>query len=193
MVVLLTPRDCRLTFINPNLSSHDADPILKVFRYWFNPKSRYAPYNKDHAIEILKDNIKTYLKIGINHLSTDAYFEFKLWLYFLKVYLSDNTKMRSDKLNVVDLSYTTGYYPKFMYFDSNAPFSYPERWMWEEDEIDILKSILVQVCDVDSLELVIPKTIVTSKFNIYETFYNYLLNDFDIQRVPKEERERFYR
>lgn len=182
----IDPHNCRITYINPQLSSHDADPILKVFRYWFNPESRYAPYGKEHAIEILKGNIENYLEIGINHLSTDAYFKLKLWLYFLKVYQSSNTKMRRDKLNVVDLSYTTGYYPEFMYSDSDTPFSYPERLMWEEDEIDILKSILVQACDVDSLESAMPKTILTSKFNIYETFYNYLLNDYKIQVVPKK-------
>lgn len=182
----IDPRNCRITFIDPSLSSHDADPILKVFRRWFNPEGKYAPYGKERAIKILKDNIKNYFEIGINNLSTDAYFELKLWLYFLNVYQSCNTKMRSDKLNVVDLSYTTGYYPEFMYSDSDIPFYYPKRWMWEEDEIDILKSILVQACDVDSLESAMPKTILTSKFNIYETFYNYLLNDYKIQVVPKK-------
>lgn len=182
----IDPRNCRITFIDPQLSSHDADPILKTFKCWFNPESLYAPYSKEKAIEILKANIKNYLEIGINHLSTDAYFKLKLWLYFLRVYQSCNTKMRSDKLNVVDLSYTTGYNPEFMYYETTHPFGYYERLMWEEDELDILKSILVQACDVDSLESALPKTIVTSKFNIYETFYNYLLNDYDIQVVPKK-------
>lgn len=31
----------------------------------------------------------------------------------------------------------------------------------------------------------VPRTIYTSEFNIYETFYNYLLNDFKIYQLPK--------
>lgn len=183
----IDPQLGRLNFINPKLSSHDEDPILKTFRYWFNPKSRYAPYSKEEAIKILRNNIKYYQNLGIKQLSSDAYFQFKLNYYFLQVYLSKKTNIR-DGINVVDLSYTTGYYPEFEYFDDSDAYSfnYPERAMFEEDELDILKSILVQACDVDSLELAIPKTILTSKFNIYETFYNYLLNDYKIQVVPKK-------
>ena len=49
-----------------------------------------------------------------------------------------------------------------------------------------MKSVLIQACDVDSLEGSMPNTIQTSKINIYERFYNYLLMDFTIQRVPKK-------
>ena len=38
---------------------------------------------------------------------------------------------------------------------------------------------------MDSLESSMPNTILTSKFNVYDHFYNYLLMDFNVQVIPK--------
>ena len=46
------------------------------------------------------------------------------------------------------------------------------------------KDVMIQYLGYHSIER-IPKTITTSSLEIYETFYNYLLNDFTIVQLPK--------
>lgn len=50
--------------------------------------------------------------------------------------------------------------------------------------LDVLKEVFICYLGYHSVERV-PRTITTSEFNIYETFYNYLLNDFNIIQIPK--------
>lgn len=50
----------------------------------------------------------------------------------------------------------------------------------------LLKDILVQACNYDSIESQLYRTITTSKFNIYETFYDYILHDYKIYQIPKK-------
>lgn len=50
----------------------------------------------------------------------------------------------------------------------------------------LLKDILVQACNYDSIESQFYRTITTSKFNIYETFYDYILHDYKIYQIPKK-------
>ena len=142
--VFINPISNSTCYINPSLSGHDSDYILKTFRAWFNPNN----------------------------------------IYFYDVYSSNKTKINVSSQDKIDLSLTTGYIPKYFYCYHNV-YNRVERLMEEDDEIDILKSILVQACNVDSIELVWPNTICTSKFNIYETFYNYLIMDYNVQVVPK--------
>ena len=142
--VFINPISNSTCYVNPSLSGHDSDYILKTFRAWFNPNN----------------------------------------IYFYDVYSSNKTKINVSSQDKIDLSLTTGYTPKYFYCYHNV-YNRVERLMDEEDEIDILKSILVQSCNVDSIELVWPNTICTSKFNIYETFYNYLIMDYNVQIVPK--------
>lgn len=49
---------------------------------------------------------------------------------------------------------------------------------------DVFKNVMIQYLGYHSVERV-PRTITTSSFNIYETFYNYLLNDFTIFQISK--------
>ena len=50
----------------------------------------------------------------------------------------------------------------------------------------LLKDILVQACNYDAIESQLYRTITTSKFNIYETFYEYILHDYKIYQIPKK-------
>ena len=50
--------------------------------------------------------------------------------------------------------------------------------------VDVFKNVMIQNLGYHSVERT-PKTITTSSFRIYETFYNYLLNDFTIFQMPK--------
>lgn len=50
--------------------------------------------------------------------------------------------------------------------------------------LNFFKDTLVQYLGYHSIER-IPRTITTSEIKIYSTFYNYILNDFTIVRIPK--------
>lgn len=50
--------------------------------------------------------------------------------------------------------------------------------------LNLLKEVFISYLGYHSVER-IPRTITTSEFKIYETFYNYLLNDFNIFQIPK--------
>lgn len=58
-----------------------------------------------------------------------------------------------------------------------------------EETLDLFKDILVQYLGYHYVART-PRTIFTSTFKIYENFYNYLLNDFTIVRIPKMNFER---
>lgn len=45
---------------------------------------------------------------------------------------------------------------------------------------------MVQACNYDAIESQLYRVITTSKFNIYETFYDYILHDYKIFQIPKK-------
>lgn len=69
-----------------------------------------------------------------------------------------------------------------------TPFYYHEDFLYrdylENQLLDLLKETLISYLGYHSVER-IPRTITTSEFKIYETFYNYLLNDFNVFQIPK--------
>ena len=86
--------------------------------------------------------------------------------YLINVYRSDYSIW--DEINeVVDLSYVVG-----------APYV-------EDYNCSMLKDVLVQACNYDAVESQLYRTITTSKINIYETFYDYILHDYKIYQIPK--------
>lgn len=52
-------------------------------------------------------------------------------------------------------------------------------------EEDFFTDVLVQNMNYDLIEEIIPNTIITSKNNINETFFNYLIMDFNVKQIPK--------
>lgn len=153
--------------INPDGVSHDSDKLWKVFDFLYNPTEMNTPFSKEFAINKISDSIK-YLKR--KSLDTTNYMLLKLYYYFLTAYSSKYSK--KDIIGIIDISETTGYNISGVYVYNEYERT-TERQILLNDEIDVLKSILVQSCDVDSIESQLPKTILTSKFNIYEYFYNY--------------------
>ena len=78
--------------------------------------------------------------------------------------------------------------PKF--FDFNVSY---DRYKTELI-LDIFKDVMVQYLGYHYVART-PRTIFTSNLKIYETFYNYLLNDFTIFQIPKmnfDSREKRY-
>ncbi len=51
--------------------------------------------------------------------------------------------------------------------------------------ISFIQDFAVQTMDFDKVESQLKKTITTSKLNIYESFFNYLIMDFDVINIPK--------
>lgn len=90
--------------------------------------------------------------------------------YLINVYKSKYGIWDSEN-GIVDFSKVTG----IMSTDRNA---------FGRDRL--LKDILVQACDYDAIESQLYRAITTSKFNIYETFYDYILHDYKIYQIPKK-------
>ena len=51
--------------------------------------------------------------------------------------------------------------------------------------VDVIQDFAVQTMNFDKVESQLKRTITTSKINIYESFFNYLIMDFDIISIPK--------
>lgn len=178
--IFIDPRiDDEYVNISENDSRHGGSKILKTFQQLFNPLRVYCPCDKQEAIQNVTSMIK-YLG-NLEYINSEKYIKLKLYQYFLEVYSSEKTEIGR---GIIEIFETTGYSPKF-WINSNDNCYRPKRIIMTSDEIDILKSILIQSCDIDSVESQWPRTIQSSKFNIYEYFYNYLLMDWNIQIVPK--------
>ena len=185
--LFIDPRTSDVSITNANAVDHDQDLIIRTFKEFFNPTPIDAPASKEETISILNRRIQ-YIK-SLKKIDTTQYISLKLYNYFLKAYQSSLTKMWNNGIDVVELDDTTGYHPIFEYAYWGNDYSldeYKSRFLSNEDKYSILKSILIQACDIDSLEGSVPNTIYTSKNNIYETFYNYYLMDFDIVTIPKK-------
>ena len=91
--------------------------------------------------------------------------------YLINVYKSNKTIYDEDNCKF-DMSYVTG-----------LP-NPGETCSWERNRL--LKDILVQACNYDAVESQVYRGITTSKFNIYETFYDYILHDYTIYQIPKK-------
>lgn len=187
----IDPREVTLTKVDVTKVDHDQDTLLRVFKEFYNPYPFSAFADKEDVIRNLEFRINYILSLGYEKIDKEKYICLKLYRYFLTAYKSKNTKMWANGKDVVELQETTGYNPIFDYaeyneFNCDHFDGYGSRYMEINDMLEILKSILIQSCNIDSLESSLPNTIMTSKFNIYETFYNYLLMDFNIQVIPKK-------
>jgi hypothetical protein len=84
-----------------------------------------------------------------------------------------------DKIFLLDtLNYGINYFECF--YELNSSFMNEFMNMGPESSTDYL----VQLLNYDKVER-LPKTITTSKFNMNEAFFNYLLMDFKIFQVPQ--------
>ena len=69
-------------------------------------------------------------------------------------------------------------------FNQRKHDKYYYHWYQKHMILDWMKDVYVEYLGYHYVART-PRTIYTSNFNIYETFYNYLLNDFTIYRLPK--------
>jgi len=168
----------RGAYITPDgtISELKSSPIGdSIFKFWleyvypseeeirFAKKEEYLQYLINLEASIRTKNYKFDEPIKARQM--------KLYLarYLINVYKSEN--MIWDKWNrFVDFSSVTGI--------SNETYMH--------DRYCMLKDILVQACNYDSIESQLYRSITTSKFSIYETFYDYILHDYKIYQIPKK-------
>lgn len=169
------------TYIMPNGTLFDVDSFASVahaggfvipfFRSYMHPdKDEINFYSKEELLGYLiswKEALLT-KKYDVN--PKEQQMRLHLVQYFINIYKS-NKSIWDLENERVDFSEVTG-----------IP-NIEENWYGRDVT---LKSVLVQACNYDSIESQRYRTITTSKFNIYETFYDYILHDYQIFQIPKK-------
>lgn len=153
--------------------AHAGGFVIPFFNQFVHPREETLMfYNKE---EIFNNLLKWEKSLLYDNYSMVHRKELKMRLdlvrYLINVYRSKYSIWDNIK-EIVDISVVTGL-PS--YKDSND-FYRRQRF---------LKDILVRTCNYDSIESNLNRGITTSKINIYETFYDYILNDYKIIQIPK--------
>lgn len=174
---------------------HAGNPITNIFvRYFYNTSES----NK----KILEEKIEIYREDYLYNIKKYGYYntkdQLKYDLYRFLYICNSNDIEKLLQRSVSLLSYTDFWLEHFLppkRFQNEGNDEYYERECKErrrayvdyKDSIILadFKDVLVQYLDYSSIER-LPRTITTSKLNIYETFYDYILNDFKIYQIPKK-------
>ena len=148
-------------------------PFFRAYLYPHECGNSFMWFNKEHILEDLMNLEKI--------LTTRYFFEnqnavkmrLALTRYFINCYKSSLTVLKQNSWNdyYSDLSRVIG--------QSTENQVHNGRYL-------LLKEILVQACNYDSIESQLPKTITTSKFNVNEAFYDWLLMDYTVCQIPKK-------
>lgn len=153
------------------LVAHAGGFVIPFFRNYMRPDEetiRY--YDKEEMLNNLLAWKEALLKKTYDVNPKEQQMRFQLVKYFINVYRSKYA-IWDWRHEFVDLSKVTG-----------IP-NVEENWYGRDV---VLKDVLVQACNYDAIESQLYRTITTSKFNIYETFYDYILHDYKIVQIPKK-------
>lgn len=150
-----------------DINGYAANYFLKcnanIYRNGKVPFSYYGVYN-DTAKEIINGNIES----------------IKCMLYSLKMLLN-NFENYEDLISKLFEIFKINYdYEKFKDNYGKSEIEYYKLLFSQ-----IADDFLVQFMNFDKIETSMSKTITTSKLNVNETFYNYLLMDYNIKVLPK--------
>ncbi len=163
------------------------------YKYLHSEKERYSNYLKEN-IASLKGAIELYKKKYPSSYFIFEMMNLDIYTFLLNCYSAETffegvgnieTCMCEEEYFDNEYKYNREY--------SNENFTFPcydyyfqMNYNMYKDGIlvDVFKNVMIQNLGYHSVERV-PKTITISVFNIYETFYNYLLNDFTIYQIPK--------
>lgn len=155
-------------------TAHGGGPIIPFVMSYLNPSSETMHwYSKEDMLKNLFDWEK-------DLSNSDNYF------------LSCTQKERIIKLNLVRYLINVYKSKHLIYdryngkFDMTKVTGLPTVPDYYYGRNRLLKDILVQACNYDSVESQLYRGITTSKFNIYETFYDYILHDYTIYQIPKK-------
>ena len=151
--------------------------------YYFSPNGELVNLDDLSKREINNVEVPFILKTLKDFLILEHQFETKeMLIYNLFMYEKDiknnyrNLSATEQKLFLEMINYLLKHYMRRKTV-SNKGQSF--------DVNGVFKGMLVQSCDYDYVEGNKNKIITTSKFNVYEAFYDYMLMDFDIQQIPK--------
>lgn len=151
--------------------AHGGGFVIPFFKGYMHPeKEDIWFYDKEELLVNLLKWEKNLLTEYYDVNPKEQQMRLSLVRYFIHVYESKNS-IWDTKNEIADFSETTG-----------IP-NIEENWSGRDVT---LKSVLVQTCDYDAIESQRYRTITTSKFNIYETFYDYILHDYEIFQIPKK-------
>lgn len=175
--MMISSKKCELSpFTKANeLNAHD-------IRNWLN-------YNAD----IFMDFKCSWETTGVYNEETMAFInslkETKLDIYNFFYYFSKQAKdwQKTIKELLIAFKVYTEFMPKVKkdenVFGDDGRFE--ERSYWDRMFINASRDMLIQFIGFDKIETQLPKTITTSKPNIYEEFFNPLVMGYDIVQLPK--------
>ncbi len=169
------------TYITPDGKLFDVEGLARVahaggfvvpfFKAHMHPDKKYIRYyDKQEIYETLLEWEKELITKKYDVNPKEQQMRLKLVQYFQNIYKSKNSIWDFLK-EEFDFSKTSG-------IPNNE-----ENWIGRDE---ILKTVLVQSCNYDAIESSMYRTITTSKFNIYEIFYDYILHDYKIIQIPKK-------
>ena len=151
--------------------AHGGGFVIPFFRRYMHPeKLDVIFYTKEEQLENLLEYEKTFSIEEDNVNIKEQKMRLRLVRYLINVYRSKRT--------VYDYRNDT------IHFEETIGIpNVDQNWSGRDF---LLKDILVQACGYDAVESQLYRTITTSKFNIYETFYDYILHDYKIFQLPKK-------
>ena len=168
------------TFITPNgelfdlgtyaSTAHNGGYVYPFLRKYLDPTEKEIMfYSKDEILNMLYDwkSVLPHMNADVPKKALKARYD--LVLYLINIYKSSHTKFDYEN-ECVDLSYASG-----------LNLDYRENLTEDRH----LKDILIRACNWDAIESQRYRVITTSKFHIYEIFYDYFLHGYTIDQIPK--------
>ena len=164
--------------------NYDNKVVNGIDGYYFTPNGELFTLDDLSKRKINnKETMPTILKILKDFLIFEHIFEDKVQLIYNLFMYEKNVKSNYSNLSATEqklilemINYLLQHYKR------RKTVSTKEQ---KYNVNEVFKSMLVQSCNYDYVVGNNSKIITTSKFNIYETFYNYILMEFDIHQIPK--------
>lgn len=174
--------------------------VLKIrTSKWISPLEKYIMSHKyqnskkeryDKTLRKLSSSLKEEVVRQTKQLSSSFIYEqmeMDIYNFLLNCYSSDTF---FDGVGNVETCMCEREFWKYEYKNKNLydidHYDFKMEYEIYKDKIfaDVFKNVMIQYLGYHSVERV-SRTITTSTSCIYETFYNYLLNDFTIFQIPK--------
>lgn len=177
------------------LKIRDSEYISQLERHYMSyeymkaQRERYISYLKK-LVEEFKREVEYFRKRGICSSFTLEQMEMDIYKFLINCYSADtffegvgNVQTCMSELEFWNKEHKIKH-PKMDFYKDR--YSVKMDYDIYKDHIlaKVFKDVMIQNLGYHSVERT-PKTITTSASNIYEIFYNYLLNDFTIYQMPK--------
>jgi hypothetical protein len=174
--VYITPEGEIFDVESHTKSTHCYGFVIPFFRAYLYPHQYgddFKYFTKEYILKTLLVEEKELPKKYVYESQEAIKMRLALVRYFINCYKSSLTKIESKEWEDYnsDLSQVIG-----QFTDNQIHYG---RYL-------LLKEILVQACNYDAIESQLIRTIITSKFNVNETFYDLLLMDYKIFQIPKK-------